>query len=278
MSLGANIMQCDTLHAKVYLSEKGAVVTSANASANGLGFEGAEQGNWIEAGTSFEDIESIVRWFDRQWKEETRKIEESDLKTAKNAHRQNRRRRPSLNDFRDFDPTITPMPLVSWWPIDDNRTIILNDRNKKAPLFRTDEVTKRRIRDGVDIEGRADKVALKLGTWILWWCRKLNGEVSIGKGVHWECTGEIVQSAFKYKGGRKWLDRAARAEDPPAVPFDVGTRKFLKDFSEVMNRPEFHLLRNADYKGAWFTHKRIEKTREFWSELRMKFIAKPGDI
>ena len=38
-----NVRQNDLLHAKVYLGDNAAIVCSANASANGLGFEGREQ-------------------------------------------------------------------------------------------------------------------------------------------------------------------------------------------------------------------------------------------
>lgn len=44
------VKQHDHLHAKVYIGEDKVVVTSANASANGLGLEGSEQNFWEEAG------------------------------------------------------------------------------------------------------------------------------------------------------------------------------------------------------------------------------------
>jgi hypothetical protein len=43
------VLMRDNLHAKVWLTEKGAIVGSSNASANGLGFERAELRGSIEA-------------------------------------------------------------------------------------------------------------------------------------------------------------------------------------------------------------------------------------
>lgn len=63
---GARIWTKDGLHAKVYLSDGSAVIASANASANGLGEEGASL-NWaLEAGIATDDKEVVSAaeaWF-----------------------------------------------------------------------------------------------------------------------------------------------------------------------------------------------------------------------
>jgi len=56
------------LHAKVYWTPHKAIVSSANISINGLGFE--ETAGWIEAGILVDDnqvIESIEKWFEGLW-------------------------------------------------------------------------------------------------------------------------------------------------------------------------------------------------------------------
>lgn len=45
--MNADLRQSDYLHAKVYIGQEAAIVTSANASANGLGLEGHEQACWL---------------------------------------------------------------------------------------------------------------------------------------------------------------------------------------------------------------------------------------
>lgn len=54
-----NLLFLDGLHAKVYHSDAGVVICSANASSRGVGFGGAEQGRLIEAGT-FHGPKSVV--------------------------------------------------------------------------------------------------------------------------------------------------------------------------------------------------------------------------
>lgn len=86
------IKQCDNLHAKVYIGEK-VVITSANASVNGLGVEGTEAGTWIEAGVSLSEIGILVPWFDALW-DRCREITPDDIKSAKDIW--DRRRRASV--------------------------------------------------------------------------------------------------------------------------------------------------------------------------------------
>lgn len=61
-----NLRYIRDFHAKAYLSDNGTVVTSANASNNGIGFGGSGAG-LIEAGYFTTEIESIGDWFELQW-------------------------------------------------------------------------------------------------------------------------------------------------------------------------------------------------------------------
>jgi hypothetical protein len=61
------IRQCDRLHAKVYIGDETAVVTSANNSTNGMGVEGKPTFGLIEAGVVLTQIESVKKWFDDLW-------------------------------------------------------------------------------------------------------------------------------------------------------------------------------------------------------------------
>ncbi|MCK9988469.1 MAG: hypothetical protein AzoDbin1_04941 [Azoarcus sp.] len=58
------------LHAKVAISDKAAIIGSANYSANGLNLEGTELAGWIEAGyltKSEHDLSQMDNWFAIQW-------------------------------------------------------------------------------------------------------------------------------------------------------------------------------------------------------------------
>jgi hypothetical protein len=76
----------DRLHAKIYLTDKGVVIGSANPSANGLGFEGNELDGQIEACVYSEEPNTVRAW--KQFVEDeiypkSRKIEKSDIQKAK---------------------------------------------------------------------------------------------------------------------------------------------------------------------------------------------------
>ncbi|NMZ77002.1 hypothetical protein HBO32_28295 [Pseudomonas nitroreducens] len=93
---GISIQALDTLHAKVVLGERAAIVGSANCSANGLGFEQDECDGWQEAGLKVETPEilaSIEPWFERLWAI-GQEITEERLEAARVAWDRNRKARP----------------------------------------------------------------------------------------------------------------------------------------------------------------------------------------
>jgi hypothetical protein len=82
----ARLAHLKGLHAKVYISDRGAIVTSANASNNGIGF--IDVAGLVEAGT-FHDVgsdlyERASEWFDAIWDRST-VIGVNELKSAQNA-------------------------------------------------------------------------------------------------------------------------------------------------------------------------------------------------
>lgn len=78
------IRHCDTLHAKIYLGSDRAIVTSANASTNGLGIDGASPATWIEAGYLTTDVAPIRIWFEALWASSS-EVTEADLCAAEAA-------------------------------------------------------------------------------------------------------------------------------------------------------------------------------------------------
>lgn len=97
---GAEVRTNPNLHAKVWWTDKAVIVGSANASANGLGFEGAELSGWIEASVLTTDtavIDAVARWFDNEvWPTTagSRIVGETDLERALRLWQQRRRERP----------------------------------------------------------------------------------------------------------------------------------------------------------------------------------------
>jgi hypothetical protein len=76
----------DGLHAKVYISDFGAIVASANASSNGIGFSGTGVPKHLEAGTFFarsdKEWDKISQWFDKTY-ESSKLIDEQALEIAR---------------------------------------------------------------------------------------------------------------------------------------------------------------------------------------------------
>lgn len=75
----------NSLHAKVFWTNKGMVIGSANASANGLSLEGAEIEGWKEMSVLIEDqylIKKVEKWFDKVFME-SKEIKKKDISDAK---------------------------------------------------------------------------------------------------------------------------------------------------------------------------------------------------
>jgi hypothetical protein len=64
LEAGIEVRQCDVLHAKVYIGTDDAVITSANASMNGLGL--GDEAGWIETGWII-PAKAAVPWFEALW-------------------------------------------------------------------------------------------------------------------------------------------------------------------------------------------------------------------
>jgi hypothetical protein len=75
----------DQIHAKVYLTDNGAIIGSSNASANGLAVSALEASGWREANIVVDDrklLASIKIWFGKMWKD-ARPIKSSDIELAR---------------------------------------------------------------------------------------------------------------------------------------------------------------------------------------------------
>ncbi|MCR6699751.1 MAG: phospholipase D family protein [Dokdonella sp.] len=86
------------LHAKVLISESRLILGSANASANGLGFQAHEIFGWHEACVELRDskcLSASAAWFDERWRKAER-WSESVLRRAESAWKSVRRRAASL--------------------------------------------------------------------------------------------------------------------------------------------------------------------------------------
>jgi hypothetical protein len=93
-----------SLHAKVYIGQNGAIVSSANLSANGLGLEAEELTGWIEAGykvTSQQELQSIHKWFSELWINST-EITNEDIRVAMEAWKKRQIVRPATHSHESL--------------------------------------------------------------------------------------------------------------------------------------------------------------------------------
>ena len=256
--------QCDTLHAKVYLSKGGALVGSANASANGLALEGREQESWIEAGmrvTKKEDLKAIDDWFEFQWNTVSSRIANDDIQEAITQWKNRQRLR--------VPPVLPPpeMPLPTWY-IDrgDIEPEVANIR--KALKTEYNAAIRRQIVEGVDATGAADFAALKSGRRVLYWKRNDKGVVDQKEPMYWIELGQSIRRAYRYRGYKKLENVVLGKKIKAPQGLDPESRKFRAAFTRTMNGKKYTALR-ADYSGAWFTAHRLKLIQEFWADMEV---------
>lgn len=103
------IRALDSLHAKVVIGSKTAIVGSANFSTNGLGYEGKENQGWSEAGLLVcdeDDVKSSKAWFDDMWSKAV-KITDDMLKQAEDEWLKRQANKPihrKLDSFFQLQP------------------------------------------------------------------------------------------------------------------------------------------------------------------------------
>ncbi|MCW2276581.1 hypothetical protein GJ654_20615 [Rhodoblastus acidophilus] len=101
---GYSVRHSPRLHAKVFRFDNAAVVGSANASANGLNFEGLELGGWSELGyliTEPQQLQKLDIWLDNEFSAALN-IDKADLKVAAKRHFDGRSQRPPVLQEQKF--------------------------------------------------------------------------------------------------------------------------------------------------------------------------------
>ncbi len=264
-----SVKQHDRLHAKVYIGKTEAVITSANASTNGLGLEGGVAlSGWIECGAVVPSM-TIRPWFENLWADKSsRKIESHDLAAARQAFRS--RKDSRTISFSLFDPLKDELPLVCWVNYGrvriDKYSVI-----RQHGLF--NPTVEKRIRNGIDLEGNFER-KLREGTWLLYWDMK-NGKLApSARPFDWTQAGGpecIVEEAFSYDDDDQKIGVMLQAEKLGKPPFtDANTPRFRKAFSDILSRPKYKLLREEEYDGS-FLEPRQHLMRPFWRDVKKRY-------
>ena len=262
-----NMRRHDTLHAKVYLGAKHAVICSANVSSNGLGLEGIEQAHWVEAGVLLNDISEISRWFEDLWKESL-PISDQDLKAAKVNWKLRQKSRPSALSLSEFDPDRADVPLLYWFEDCDwgyNKEAI------RKQMGVVSEETTALIDESLEVEP-GDRKAMKPGTWLLVWERAKSGLPKRRSKPYWFYTDRLIEKSFHYKNKKKYKDSVLNAVRSPSVPFDLKDKRAIEAFVSTLSTKEFAELRSNSDGGKFYTPSRMKLNRKFWKDCRDSYI------
>ncbi|MCB4825447.1 phospholipase D family protein [Roseicella aerolata] len=271
---GALVRQRGDLHAKVYVSDRGAVVTSANASANGMGLESSEAIGWLEAGVVIPDPSAPAAWFEQIWPT-CHEITPSDLKVAQAAWQRRQRAKPTLKSFAEFDTEAAELPLIDWYSSDADWKTDKASVREQIGVY--DDAVEDAISDGLDLPPGDEGACFRHGRWVLRW-RRIGGK-KIGKrtGLYWTCLDRVVKQAFRYRldDGKLGpsLDVALALSNPPPQPFDVRDPLFQQAFAETIMSEAFERLRDDfDEQVAWQAP-RQEITRAFWQATKARYLV-----
>jgi hypothetical protein len=250
----AKVRQLNTLHAKVYIGASHAIVTSANASANGLGLEDCEQDCWLEAGYVVDDIGPLKVWFEGLWKTESKEISPTDINDACIKWKSRRRMRPAVR-IGNYDFSLADFPLVDYWTHGGGWK-----PNKRLAGFNAK--LKEQMENGCDVRGPEDIKACRRGRWVLQWQRE--GRKCKGN-MRFIRLGLVQEDAGHYRGENN-IRVALAAEEQGQPPFDIHSKAFKMAFCDLINQPLYSRLR-ANPKGQWFTQQNVKLMQKFWIEL-----------
>lgn len=249
------ILRHDTLHAKVYIGDDYAIVTSANASINGLGLEGKEQANWVEAGVRIK-ADQVTAWFESvEYDSEEISCDDinraiRDWKARKNASNE-RTFGEAVQDGFDYEKVLLNYqqdahdsdsePGVGGWNRAEN--CMLN-------------------------EGDCDEDAISLQPWILWWSRTRGHEPSRPRRLRWHKINE--QSLEANYGPQKNMKRTLGSRIKPTPPFNASETKFVEAFNKIIVK--FAPL-TSDHEGrkGYYLPERMDAIPEFWDALRKEY-------
>jgi hypothetical protein len=269
---GVNIRNLPKLHAKVYFGADRAIVCSANASANGLGFSDKEVDGWIEAGVILKDDNSLTlikNWFDDLWKD-SREIERSDIENAKNLWNN---RRPPPVPFLDFPKEKLTNIHLEWWQ--DCPNFVTNEKAVKNSLgYYNKDIEDKIQNDSIDIYRKGDAKYLSKDSWVLRWKKTNAGRVG-QPDMEWFYVGPYIPNAGHYENTEDQdqpVGVVIQGDNSPPPPFNVKRNRdtiFRKAFKQIINLKEFEVLQNAE---DWrFEYQTKEVLIDFWNRLRKSY-------
>lgn len=261
-----HVRQCDKLHAKVYLGRESAIITSANSSANGLGFEGPDS-YWLEAGVLVTELSNIESWFEALWKNGSRGISEADLQFANDAWNSRPKRELKIKSFANFEinqnrlPWIVPETEVEWG---------YKRKNIEEQGYPFNNITKKRIDDGLEIEFREEFEIMKF-RWFLFFDDSKFESNPDNFELGWSYVGtDAIRGGFYWNNDNKERD-VILSDANSYYPFEIDP-EFRQAFLEVINKSNFNQFMKIEKGEKWYKN-REHLLKPFWNELKIKYMS-----
>jgi hypothetical protein len=240
---GVILRQHDSLHAKVVVGNKRALVGSANFSSNGLNFEGSELSGWEEAGLLTDDphqIRDIREWFGALW-DKSREIKDSDLDEARLKWKPRRATRPRMSPRSSCAFSLGSL----------SRADIL-DRQVYVAIYRsdaTDEAKKAYRKYEENLSGQPTSEPDNLPAFYEAW-KTLPKEAQLidlyyGPRGALRCDGVFTRThdvEFKYKNGQEGHLAVCRKEDH-VMDYPFGKEEMVNFANDL--RPYIEMIWNS---------------------------------
>ena len=277
MSLGApnnaNLRHFSGLHSKVYISTSGVVITSANASNNGIGFMGADA-TLIEAGAFFEDetdewFQSVM-WFQQEiWTSaspiDTEALEAARLSWNRRNGAENGFRGQNTRDFLNYDSTLDGLVYPLWYTEADaegDHTVEVHREFGPVNIEYTTHLSRH------DAELR--------GNWVCSYRVNANGYVDGRLRPRFFYANSLIID------GAREIDPAyanVLGQSPHAIvaerPFDFGDFHLIAAFRAVINDPEGPYAPLRGELGAedetWLARDHVELMHRFWRDVQDEY-------
>lgn len=269
-----NVRYRDGLHAKVFLSARGAVVGSANASNNGIGFMG-RNAQLLEAGTYFppasDSWHSISDWLTALSEHRSARVDRVALEVADlawNSRHEGGRGHDAGNqpDFLNYDPALHGLVLVCWYEgpgdqaMDDPRFA----DNGRSYMYFSD------ARDEI------------MGHWICAFMVSNNAaEMPRDNNAYFFLVTDFVYNAANddaYEPNLAFQHTNANARE---LPFSFDSETFNDAFREVVNDSQgrYAPLRREveDDNEVWLTQDRVDLMRHFWRDVQDNYRNRLSD-
>ena len=267
------IKYLDGLHAKVFLSERGAVVGSANASNNGIGFFGREA-ELLEAGTYFskDSVQwcRIGAWFDQLIKNEASEIDQDALRAADLSWQTRTTAHNILpacgpRHFRDYNSRDHGLVYVLWHMMGDDGP----DYDDGVAV----EFPNQHIQDTTHLAPNDDDLR---GNWVC--CFRVNNDGTANRRenpIFFFANSLVVGGAAE--ADPEYGD--VLGQNPhgiiPQRPFDFNDRFFIQAFQSVINNPiEIYAGLRGVVRGGhgpWLARDHVELMHKFWSDVRTEY-------